>query len=179
MVDDATFGGLPKRVFEEEDGVDKGLGPLYNARSCAECHQNPVTGGGSQVAEFRIGHFDRHGNFVNPNITINDGQTVVPNRSLVNDRAICAEAQERAPGGENVRTFRMSLNVLGDGFVEAIDDNTLKNIAAAQPGPSGGRIRGEFILVPVGEEPRATPASDASDGKTNTPACFRSPAMPT
>ena len=45
----------------------------------------------------------------------------------------------------------MSLNVLGDGFVEAIDDNTLKNIAAAQPGQSGGRIKGEFILVPIAE----------------------------
>jgi CxxC motif-containing protein (DUF1111 family) len=155
MVDDATFGSA-QAVFEEEDGVDKGLGPLYNARSCAECHQNPVTGGVSQVAEFRIGHNDRHGHFVNPNITINDGQTVVPNRSLVNDRATCAEAQERAPGGENIRTFRMSLNVLGDGFVEAIDDNTLKAIAAAQPGQSGGRIRGEFILVPVGEAPGST-----------------------
>jgi CxxC motif-containing protein (DUF1111 family) len=155
LVDDVTFGAS-QAVFEEADGVDEGLGPLYNARSCAECHQNPVTGGGSQVAEFRIGHRDRRGNFVNPNITINRGQTVVPNRSLVNDRAICAEAQERAPGGENIRTFRMSLNVLGDGFVEAVDDNTLKAIAAAQPGQSGGRIRGEFILVPVAEAPGTT-----------------------
>jgi CxxC motif-containing protein (DUF1111 family) len=150
LVDDATFGAT-QAVFEEEDGVDKGLGPIYNARSCAECHQNPVTGGGSQIAEFRLGHRDRNGNFVNPNIPINRGQTVVPNRSLLNDRAICAEAQERAPGTESIRTFRMSLNVLGDGFVEAIDDNTLKNIAAAQPGQSGGRIKGEFILVPIVE----------------------------
>jgi CxxC motif-containing protein (DUF1111 family) len=150
LVDDATFG-VTQAVFEEEDGVDKGLGPIYNARSCAECHQNPVTGGGSQIAEFRLGHRDRNGNFVSPSIAINRGQTVVPNRSLLNDRAICAEAQERAPGSENIRTFRMSLNVLGDGFVEAIDDNTLKNIAAAQPAQSGGRIRGEFILVPITE----------------------------
>jgi CxxC motif-containing protein (DUF1111 family) len=155
LVDHVTFGAS-QAVFEESDGVDEGLGPIYNARSCAECHQNPVTGGGSQVAEFRIGHRDRRGNFVNPNITINRGQTVVPNRSLVNDRAICAEAQERAPGGENIRTFRMSLNVLGDGFVEAIDDNTLKNIAASQPGQSGGRIRGQFILVPIAEAPGTT-----------------------
>ena len=155
MVDDATFGSF-QATFEEEDGVDKGLGPIYNARSCADCHQSPVTGGVSQVAEFRIGHSDRRGNFVNPNIPINDGQTIVPNRSLVNDRAICAEAQERAPGGENIRTFRMSLNVLGDGFVEAIDDNTLKAIAAAQPGQSGGRIRGQAILVPVAEAPGTT-----------------------
>jgi CxxC motif-containing protein (DUF1111 family) len=155
LVDDATFGGT-QAVFEEADGVDEGLGPIYNARSCADCHQNPVTGGGSQVAEFRIGHRDRGGNFVNPNITINRGQTVVPSRSLVNDRAICAEAQERAPGSENIRTFRMSLNVLGDGFVEAIDDNTLKAIAAAQPGQSGGRIKGEVILVPLAEAPGTT-----------------------
>jgi CxxC motif-containing protein (DUF1111 family) len=155
LVDNATFGAT-QAVFEEEDGIDKGLGPIYNARSCAECHQNPVTGGGSQVAEFRLGHRDRNGNFVNPNIPINRGQTVVPNRSLLNDRAICAEAQERAPGTENIRTFRMSLNVLGDGFVEAIDDNTLKAIAAAQPGQSGGRIRGQAILVPIAEAPGTT-----------------------
>jgi CxxC motif-containing protein (DUF1111 family) len=155
LVDDTTFGGM-QAVFEEEDGIDKGLGPIYNARSCAECHQNPVTGGGSQIAEFRLGHRDRSGNFVNPNIPINRGQTVVPNRSLLNDRAICAEAQERAPGTENIRTFRMSLNLLGDGFVEAIDDNTLKAIAAAQPGQSGGRIRGQAILVPIAEAPGTT-----------------------
>lgn len=154
MMDDGTFGNM-QATFEEEDGVDKGLGPIYNARSCAECHQNPVTGGGSQIAEFRIGHRDRQGNFVNPDIMINRGQTPVPGRSLVNDRAVCAEAQERAPGAENVRTFRMSLGVLGDGFVEAIDDETLKAIAAAQPGKSGGRIRGQFILVPIAESPGA------------------------
>jgi CxxC motif-containing protein (DUF1111 family) len=155
LVDDATFGAT-QAVFEEEDGVDKGLGPLYNARSCSDCHQNPVTGGVSQVAEFRIGHVDRRGTFINPDIQINRGQNVVPGRSLVNDRAICAEAQERAPGSENIRTFRMSLNVLGDGFVEAIDDNTLKAIAAAQPGQSGGRIRGEVIMVPIAEASGAT-----------------------
>src|SRR5262249_33883059 len=70
--------------------------------------------------------------------------------------ATCMEAQERAPGGENIRTFRMSLNVLGDGFVEAVDDNTLKAIAAAQPGQSGGRIRGEVIMVPLAEASGAT-----------------------
>ena len=152
LVDDATFGGM-QAAFEEEEGLDRGIGPLYNARACADCHQNPVTGGGSQIAEFRVGHFDRHGNFVNANIAINRGQDVIQNRSLVNDRAICPEAQERAPASEFIRTFRMSLNVLGDGFVEAIDDNTLKSIAAQQPGLSRGRIRGEYIQVPIAEAP--------------------------
>ncbi|MBZ5722192.1 MAG: hypothetical protein LAO03_17610 [Acidobacteriia bacterium] len=143
-------------TFEEAEGVDKGLGPLYNARSCADCHQSPVTGGISQVSEFRVGHVDHSGHFVSPSITINDGQNTVPNRSLVNDRAVCPEAQERAPHSEFVRTFRMSLNVLGDGFVEAIDDATLQAIAAAQPKLSGGKISGEFISVPLLEAPGQT-----------------------
>jgi len=28
---------------------------LYNAHSCAECHQNPVTGSSSQISELRAG----------------------------------------------------------------------------------------------------------------------------
>ncbi len=143
-----TFA-LDQSVFEEEDGVDKGLGPLYNARSCADCHQNPVTGGGSQVTEFRAGHFDSTGKFANPTITINDGLNNVPNRSLINDRAICPESSERVPLTEYIRALRMSLNLLGDGFVEAIDDSTLQAIASAQPGQSKGKIAGQFITVPV------------------------------
>ena len=140
-------------TFEESDGIDEGLGPVYNARSCADCHQDPVTGGVSQVTELRIGHFDSKGKFVNPTITINGGLNNIPNRSLINDRAACPEAHERVPLTEYVRALRMSLNVLGDGFVEAIDDNTLIAIAAAQPGLSGGKVKGEYISVPVLEAP--------------------------
>lgn len=139
--------------FEEQEGVDNGLGPLYNAQSCVSCHQNPVTGGISQVTELRVGHTDSNGNFVNPSISINDGQNTVPNRSLVNDRATCAEAQERTPGSETIRTFRTSLNTLGDGFIEAIDSNTLLAIANNEFSQSGGYIAGEFIQVPVLEAP--------------------------
>jgi len=145
---DDTFA-TDQAAFEEEEGVDKGLGPVYNARSCVDCHQNPVTGGSSQVSELRAGHLDHSGHFVNPTIFINNGQSNIPDRSLINDRAVCPEAQERLPHTEFIRTFRMSLNTLGDGFVEAIDDNTLQAIAREQRMTSGGKIAGEFIQVPV------------------------------
>ena len=74
---------------------------------------------------------------------------------LINDRAIDASIQERVPGAENVRTFRLSTNALGDGFVEAINSNTLVAIANSQPGQSGGRIAGQVIQVPVSEAPGA------------------------
>ena len=135
---------LDRAKFEERDDIARGLGPVYNAQSCAECHQNPVTGAGSQIAELRAGHLDVFGNFVD-----------APGGSLINDRAINAAIQERVPGTENIRTLRMSTNVLGDGFVEAINSNTLIAIANAQPGQSNNQIAGQFIQVPVLEAPGA------------------------
>ena len=133
-----------RAAFEERDNVADGLGPVYNAQSCVECHQNPLTGGSSQVSELRAGHRDANGNFVD-----------APGGSLINDRAIDAAIQERVPGVENVRAFRMSTNVLGAGFVEAINSNTLVAIANNQPSQSGGLIAGQFIQVPVLESPGA------------------------
>jgi CxxC motif-containing protein (DUF1111 family) len=132
-----------KGVFEERDDIAKGLGPVYNAQSCAECHQNPVTGAISQITELRAGHNDVNGNFVN-----------AAGGSLINDRAINANIQERVPStAENIRTFRTSLNTIGDGFVEAIDSNTIVAVANNQPNQSGGQIGGQFIQVPVLEAP--------------------------
>ena len=105
------------------------------------------------MSELRAGHLDSSGHFVSPTIFINNGQSNIPDRSLINDRAVCPEAQERLPHTEFIRTFRMSLNTLGDGFVEAIDDNTLQAIAREQRVTSGGKIAGEFIQVPVLEAP--------------------------
>ena len=131
-----------RATFEERDEIADGLGPVFNAQSCAECHQNPVTGGGSQVAELRAGHNDVFGNFVD-----------APGGSLINDRAINAAIQERVQGADDIRTLRMSTSVLGTGFIEAINSNALIAIANAQPGQSGGAIAGQVIQVPVLEAP--------------------------
>ena len=143
-----TFA-LDQAAFEEQEDLTDGLGPIYNDKSCANCHQNPVTGGISQITELRAGHQDRNHNFVPASVTINDEQTTIANRSLINDRAICPQAQELKSGADNIATFRTSLNTLGDGFVEAIDSNTLNQLAINQCNQTGGRICGEFIQVPV------------------------------
>lgn len=123
--------------FAELEVVATGLGPVYNAQACSECHQNPVTGGGSQISEFRTGHYDGT-NYIEP-----------PGGSLNNDRAIDPSIQERVMVGQEVRTFRLSPSLMGDGFVEVIDSNTLVAIAVAQPPGQ----RGLVIQVPVVEAP--------------------------
>jgi cytochrome c5 len=145
-----------QQVYEQTHDPNSGLGPVFNARSCVDCHQNPVSGAASQFTEIRVGHKDANGNFVNPTVLINDGADSIAGRSIVNDRAICPQAQEHVPATEDIRTLRAALNTLGDGFVEAIDDNTLRLIAARQPDTSDGRIHGEVIEVPVLEAPGQT-----------------------
>ncbi|MFL6436607.1 MAG: di-heme oxidoredictase family protein [Terriglobales bacterium] len=148
--------------LNEFDKVDQrtpdGLGPVYNAQACRECHQDPVSGAASQMMEQRAGHAGSNGKFFDPVVHI-DGDTIT-GRSLINDRAIvdpngpepvpAARAQERVPEGETIRTNRLSLNILGDGFVEAIDDQTILDIRDKQCSSDSG-ICGVAIWVPVVE----------------------------
>jgi CxxC motif-containing protein (DUF1111 family) len=131
--------------FSEHEAPTDGLGPLYNADSCAACHFNPATGGISEVTELRAGHLDAHGMFVD-----------AAGGSLINSNALPGVPMPYVPDQEFIRTFRTSLNILGDGYVEAIADETLEQIANAQSDSTGGRITGEVIRVPVLEAPGQT-----------------------
>jgi CxxC motif-containing protein (DUF1111 family) len=161
-----------EKDFETIDEIADGLGPVYNAQRCSECHQNPVTGGISQITELRAGHNICADSNCSPDTTV---FVDAPGGSLINDRSIPtnlndtsnprkdAKLQERVPplytagvvsGGpitqaEPVRTFRTSLNVLGDGFVEATANGTLLAISNKQAAISGGTIKGMAIKVPV------------------------------
>jgi len=143
MVDQATHDAN-RATFDEVETIADGLGPVYNAQSCRECHQNPVSGGASQVGELRVGH-TVHGQFRNPTVRINDGKDTITGRTLINDRAICPQAQESVPDGNPIRTFRVSLNLLGDGFIEAVPDATLAALAR--------KNHGIALKVPILEAP--------------------------
>jgi len=159
VVDDATHS-VDQQKFDEVETLADGLGPLYNAQSCRECHQNPLSGGGSQVVELRVGHLGPDHRFQNPNIPIARGAETISGRTLVNDRAICPNAafpnieiQERVPDSETIRTNRVSVNLLGDGFVEAIADQTLIELARNQCRSTHNRICGVLVYVPIVEAP--------------------------
>jgi len=120
-------------IFEEVEDVADGLGPTYNAQSCRECHQNIVTGGASQVTVQRAGHL-QNGEFF-------DSQ----GGSLIHSRATDPDAMEILTGVDTIRTFRISPSALGDGYVEAIANDTLLQIRDSQP----LALRGLAVIVPV------------------------------
>ena len=120
-------------IFEEFETVADGLGPTYNAQSCRECHQNVVTGGASQVTEHRTGRLE-----LNQFVESAGG-------SLIQSRATDPAIMERVAFEDDVRTFRISTNTLGNGSIEAISNATLTAIRDAQP----AEMRGTAIMVAV------------------------------
>jgi len=128
--------------FGEHEEDDEGIGPVYNARGCGECHGTPILGGSSQVVERRAGFFSLATGFVDH-----------PGGSLIHDRSIDAAIQETVIASRaNVIALRASQSILGDGFVEAIGSPTLALISALQP----SSMRGQVINVAVFEQPGAT-----------------------
>ena len=135
-------------TFREVEAFEDGLGPTFNNTSCVSCHESPrgtaeaqedntnqkVFGGtASQITELRAGHFN--------------GFTFVdhPGGSLINDRANDRSIQEHILSGNEVQALRLTISLAGDGFVEAINSNTLLAISNAQPAAQ----RGTLIQVPV------------------------------
>ena len=149
-VDQATMDEARDEFAEIETVNHNGLGPLYNAVSCVDCHQSVSDGGQSQVRELRAGHLDRYGAFVGATLTLNDGSTVGP-RSLINLRAVCPEAVGQLSPRENIRALRLSLPLFGDAFVEAVSDDELLKISRKQYESTHGEIHGQALYVDVAE----------------------------
>src|SRR5256714_2260909 len=187
-----------KFIFSAVDEIGDGLGPVYNAQSCRECHQNPVTGAIAQINELRAGHnlYCNSSNVCGPDPcpppqVCTTKFVDAPGGSLINDRSIPTKNTRTPPffgakgqglvpalvtagiignggpitGPEKVRTFRTSLNTLGDGFVEAIADQTLLNIAADQVNRTGGQVHGQAIRGPVLEASGCDPTNPATCAK--------------
>lgn len=131
-------------IFRQKQTPSTGLGPVFNDDSCAQCHHAPNLGGDSQVTALRVGIFS-DGVFSDP-----------PGGSLIDHRALSPQIVPRVPGNANVRAIRASISTLGDGYVEAVPDQTLQAIAAAQPGLSNGQIHGVANIVPILELSNAT-----------------------
>jgi hypothetical protein len=185
LTDAATFT-MDRGKFEETEAIGDGLGPIFNAQSCRECHQNPVTGSTSQVKELRAGHRDNQGNFVAATATLADGTVTIANRSLINQRAICpavdvitVNGQHRPTPSRRLRDRNASLSTLSATASSNPSPTRLSLIwrppsVRAQVAPSAARP----CMFPSWK-PTALLPSAASDGRTSTLRFSRSPAMRT
>src|SRR2546426_4451668 len=105
-------------------------------------------------------------------------------RTLVNDRAICPKAafptieiQEHVPETESIRTTRVAVNLLGDGFVEAVADRTFLEMARNNARRHSTKSADRCSTFPSSKL-RGKPALGGSAGRISKPPCYRSQGTP-
>jgi CxxC motif-containing protein (DUF1111 family) len=107
--------------FLEVETAEEGLGPSFNASSCAACHNVPAVGGVSLVSEVRAAYRDEHGVIRPPN-----GPDGAPLDTLFhlfsNPPHGC---QPVMPAEVNIVARRIPIPTFGAGLVEAIADETI------------------------------------------------------
>jgi len=118
-----------KDEFMDEEGVTDGLGPVFNGKSCAECHSNPAVGGDSEITETRFGtitngHFD-------PLTEL--GGSLIQSKGIAGEPgAACNIAGETVPPQATKVALRRTTPLFGLGLVDAVPDQAFIAIAQLQ-----------------------------------------------
>ena len=124
--------------FLEVETAEEGLGPAYNATSCAGCHSIPAIGGIAPVTTVRAGIRDTNGAF----------RDFDPARgSLFQLFSIPTHGcQSVIPPEANVISRRVPIPLFGAGLIEAISDTTI--LALADPNDADGDgVSGRAALI--------------------------------
>jgi CxxC motif-containing protein (DUF1111 family) len=126
-----------EEAFQEVEGIEDGLGPVFNGTSCAGCHFNPAVGGDSNILETRFGttdkkKFDALGDL---------GGSLIQSQGIGQVGA-CTFVGEVVPQGATIRTGRKTTPLFGLGLVDAVPDSTFENLTK-----KGGKVN--QVLDPV------------------------------
>ena len=140
---DAFDEGLEE--FSQVEGPADGLGPVFNGRSCAECHAQPALGGSSAVLETRFGALSG-GRF---DALLSLGGSLIQTFGLETVSPTCAVRRisgETVPASATLVAKRRSTALFGLGLVDNVPDATLRALASAQAGDPDG-VSGRVHLV--------------------------------
>ena len=107
--------------FLEVETAEEGLGPSFNATSCAACHNVPAVGGVSLVSEVRAAYRDEQGRIRPPEAP--DGSPLDTLYHLFSNPT--HGCQPVMPAEVNIIARRIPIPTFGAGLVEAIPDETL------------------------------------------------------
>src|SRR5712692_10593680 len=117
------------RVFEPETG----LGPLFNANACAECHEDPAVGGAGDEIEMHATAYDEQRGVCDD--LADQGGPVIQLHATPALAALGID-QEPFPPRATARAFRTTPTVFGRGLLDAVPDAEI--LAYADPDDRDG-----------------------------------------
>jgi CxxC motif-containing protein (DUF1111 family) len=109
-----------QEVFERVFTPETGLGPLFNADACGECHETPVVGGVGDEIELHATAF--HDGFCDP--LADSGGPVFQQKATPALQAALGIDQEPVPVGAS-RANRSTPAVFGFGLLDAVPDHDI------------------------------------------------------
>jgi len=116
-----------RAVFERTFVPETGLGPLFNADACGECHEAPLTGGSGDEVELHVASM-RDG-FCDP--LADSGGFVIQQHVTPALQAALGIDREPVPSGANERAMRSTPDLFGFGLLDAVPDSAI--LALADP----------------------------------------------
>ncbi len=118
-----------RAIFDSTFTAATGLGPLFNASGCGECHEEPVTGGvGDEVERHAaVFHPERIG-FVCDQLA-DKGGPVFQDSVTPALRAALGIDSEPLPAGVTTVAARTTPDILGFGLLDAVPDSVILSYA--------------------------------------------------
>src|SRR5262245_65932425 len=126
-------------AFNSFEGLTDGLGPIFNAQACGQCHTNGAIGGAGEQIERRFGRFDN--GLFNP--LANRGGSLRQLFTLGFFQGLngqnCNVPLEVEPAEATVRNVgRLTTPTFGLGLVDAMPDSFLDGLVVALPAATRG-----------------------------------------
>src|SRR5213593_3557656 len=114
-----------KVVFDSVFTPQTGLGPLFNANGCGECHEDPAAGGLGDEVEVHATAF--RGGMCDP--LVQEGGPVIQQHTTPALKQALGIDQEPFPPSATARAMRTSPAIFGRGLLDLVPDSVILSYA--------------------------------------------------
>lgn len=143
-----------KAAFSAVEGIEDGVGPIFNETACGNCHTLGGIGGAGEQIERRFGRLvnGRFESLDNRGGSLRQLFAVLP--FTATDGRRCTVPVEREPAEATVHNVgRLTTPLFGLGLVDAMPDSFFDSLAAAEPAAVRGTVNRVVNLLPNPEDP--------------------------
>jgi CxxC motif-containing protein (DUF1111 family) len=141
-------------AFATVEGLDDGLGPIFNEKACGNCHTQGSIGGAGVQIERRFGRFV---NGVFDSLSNKGGSLrqlfTVGAFTGANGQACNAPLEVEPPEATVHNVGRLTTPLFGAGLIDVIPDSVIIANASAQPTSIRGTVNQVKVLLPNPADP--------------------------